>query len=77
LLLIKAVADAGWFAPLWRAAPQYTQEGEGLPAYEVSSSHFRGCDAWLVERVTREFVVAYAQVGVMQSWQGSWKAAGR
>lgn len=34
-----------------------------LPAYETRSSHLKGRDAWLVERVMREFNTAYAQVG--------------
>ena len=42
---------------------QYPEEER--PSYEKKSSHLRGRDAWLVDRVTREFLAAYAQVGLV------------
>lgn len=41
-------------------AAQYDEDD--LPLYETSSSHLKARDAWLVDRVTREFATAYAQV---------------
>lgn len=55
LTALPCLAPANPNPPL----PQYPEREE----YEKKSSHLRGRDAWLVDRVVREFTTAYAQVG--------------
>lgn len=58
-LAVSETRSALFCPPNLRCA-QYDEDD--LPIYEKSSSHLRARDAWLVERVTREFLAAYAQV---------------
>ena len=55
-----------------RVLVQY--DADELPVYPTRSSHLKGRDAWLVDRVTREVRHAYSQVrtcvgaGGLLSW---------
>ena len=48
-------------APLRPTPLQYPPSE--LPTYGKKSSHLRGRDGWLVDRVSNEFLHAYSQVG--------------
>jgi len=52
----QAQHPATWLLPCLLQYPEEERE-----EYGKKSSHLRGRDAWLVDRVTREFLAAYAQ----------------
>jgi len=50
--------------PAWYCLPPWyclQYDEDDLPEYPASSSHLKGRDVWLVERVTREFATTYSQ----------------
>jgi hypothetical protein len=57
--------------PALPACPVQYDEDE-LPSYESKSSHLKGRDAWLVERVTREFTTAYPQASHTEGTHCCW-----
>lgn len=65
--LVSPVPQRGFHHPVLLRLPgpiyccvQYP--ADELPDYPKSSAHLKGRDAWLQDRVTREFTTAYSQV---------------